>query len=145
MSKGLIYGQMMGTTGKFRLQNMEPLLSNIQERLCGIVTRLHEHTKTPDPENLRGAGEDLINLANQVYGPLVEARHKVLFNTLRDAGLGLWARAKDISEREMFSDDDRVYFTEVHDVLKHLCDKIETGEYYKELVKWHEVRQRAVV
>jgi hypothetical protein len=123
------------------LQNVEPLLFDIRERLCGIVARLHEHTSTPNPESLGGTGEDLIKLANQVYGPLVEVEHKVLFHTLRDAGLGVWARAKDISERT-FSDDDRVYFTEVHDVLKHLCDKIETGEYYRELVKWKSVKER---
>jgi len=142
-SKGLIYGRIVDVIGLIRLQNLEPLLSTIRERLCGIVEKIHESTDTPDPESLGGAGEELISLANQVYGQLVKAEHKVLFNTLRDAGLGLWARAKDIRERA-FSDDDRVYFTEVHDVLKHLCDKIETGEYYRELMKWQAVRRHGL-
>jgi len=138
-SKGLIYERAADDTGLIRLQSIGPLLLTIRERLSGIVVKIHEHTSTPDPESLGGAGEELISLANQVYGQLVEAEHKVLFNTLRDAGLGVWARSKDIRERA-FSDDDRVYFTEVHDVLKHLCDKIETGEYYRELLKWQAVR-----
>jgi hypothetical protein len=120
---------------------LEPLLFDIRERLSGIVAKLQEHTNTPNPESLGGAGEDLIKLANQVYGQLAEVEHKVLSHTLRDAGLGVWSRAKDISERT-FSDEDRLYFTEVHDVLKHLCDKIESGEYYRELVKWKAVKER---
>lgn len=142
-SKGLIYHRIADVTGQIRLQNMEPLLFTIRERLSGIVEKIHENTDTPNPESLGGAGEDLVNLANQVYNQLVEVEHKVLFNTLRDAGLGVWARSKDIRERSLFSDDDKIYFTEVHDVLKHLCDKIETGEYYRELVKWQSVRGKS--
>jgi len=141
-SKALIYDRIADAIGLIRLQNMEPLLSTIRERLCGIVEKIHENTDIPNPESLGGVGEDLVNLANQVYNQLVEVEHKVLYNTLRDAGLGIWVKAKDIRERA-FSDDDRVYFTEVHDVLKHLCDKIETGEYYRELMKWQAIRGKS--
>jgi hypothetical protein len=118
-------------------------LVTIQERLSLIVIKLQKYTCSSDSKNLACTGEDLIILADQVYEQLAEAKHRILFHTLREAGLGLWARATEIEQRD-FCEADRTYFTEVHNVLRHLCEKIESGEYYSELVKLDEIRTRAI-
>jgi hypothetical protein len=125
------------------LESVEPVLVLIRERLSDVLARLHEYNAVSDHVRLGRVGEDLIELANRVYDQLVEAKHKVLYHTLRDAGLGLWARVNEIKERE-FTEDDRIYFGEVYDALRDLHDSIVTGEYYKELLKLHEARKRAV-
>jgi len=125
------------------LESVGAVLLTIQERLSLIVIKLQEYTCSSDSEHLAGTGEDLIVLADQVYDQLVEARHRVLSHTLREAGLGLWARATEIGQRD-FCEADRTYFTEVHDVLTHLCEKIESGEYYSELAKLEAIRTKGV-
>ncbi|MBO3803119.1 MAG: hypothetical protein JTT11_04490 [Candidatus Brockarchaeota archaeon] len=125
------------------MESVGAVLVVIQERLSLIVLKLHEYTCSSDSKRIAGTGEDLIGLADQVCDQLAEAKHRVLFQTLREAGLGLWARATEIGQRD-FCESDKTYFTEVHDVLSHLCAKMESGEYYNELAKLQAIRTKGV-
>jgi len=110
-----------------------PVLFVVQTRLREILTRNEDYMSSWDIAKLGDIGEDLLQLARDVYPQLVEVEHRVLFQSLREAGLGIRARVAKIREGEL-REEDKTYFRSVHEVLGNICGKIETGEYYRALL-----------
>jgi len=75
----------------------------------------------------------LIDLAWDVYPQLVKVEHRVLYHSIREAGLGIWNRAVEVQKRSL-KEEDKEYFRSVHEALGNICQKIETGEYYQALL-----------
>jgi len=119
------------------MEKLEPLLSFIQVKLRIILTKSEGYMLSWDMPNLKNTGDDLVKLAQEVYPQLAEVEHRVLHHSLRDAGLGMRMRALEIQRRQL-EEKDKEYFRGVYEVLKNICEKIETGEYYKELIKMRE-------
>ena len=78
-------------------------------------------------------GEELIRLARDMYPQLVEVEHRILFQSLREAGLGIKFREVEVRKGKLKKEDE-VYFRSVHEALGEICEKIETGEYYRALL-----------
>ncbi len=115
------------------MERFKPILSTIQTRLREILTRNEGYMLSWDIAKLRDTGEDLVQLARDTYPQLIEVEHRVLYLSLRQAGLGIRDRVAAIQKRQ-FEEKDKEYFRGVHEVLGIICGKIETGEYYKALL-----------
>ncbi len=97
------------------------------------MARNENYMSSWDVAKLGDVGEDLLKLARDVYPQLIEVEHRILFQSLREAGLGIRARVAEIRKGEL-KEEDKVYFRNVHEALGNICGKIETGEYYKALL-----------
>jgi len=86
-----------------------------------------------DIARINDVGEDLLQLARDMYPHLIEVEHRILFQSLREAGLGIRARVAEIQKGKL-KEEDKTYFRNVHEALGNICGKIETGEYYKALL-----------
>lgn len=115
------------------MERFKPILSTIQNRLREILTRNEDHMLSWDIAKLRDTGEDLVELARDLHPQLIEVEHRVLYLSLREAGLGIRDRVAAIEKRQL-EEKDKEYFRGVHEVLGVICGKIETGEYYKALL-----------
>mgnify|MGYP000268169981 CR=1 FL=1 len=115
------------------MERFLPILFVIQTRLREILTRNEDYISSWDVSRLGDIGEDLLQLARDVYPHLVEVEHRVLFQSIREAGLGIRIRVAEIRKGEL-KEEDKIYFRNVHEALGNLCEKIETGEYYKALL-----------
>jgi hypothetical protein len=116
------------------MEQFLPVLSTVQVRLREILTRNEEYMLSWDLAKIRSLGEDLIELAGDVYPQLVQVEHRVLCASLREAGLGIIHRAATAQKRQT-AEEDKEYFRNVHEILGTICRKIETGEYYQALLK----------
>lgn len=116
------------------MEKFEPLLYLIQSRLRIILSKNEAYMLSWDAANLKNTGNDLIKLAEEVYSHLAEVEHRVLYYTFRDAGLGIRARSLEVQKRQL-KEEDKDYFQSVYEVLRGIYEKIETGEYYRELLK----------
>jgi hypothetical protein len=114
------------------MERFLPILGIIQTRLREILIRHKGYMLSWDIANLRGVGEDLVRLASDTHPQLIQVEHRVLYLSLREAGLGIRDRAAMIQKRRL-KEADKIYFRSVHEVLGNLCEKIETGEYYNAL------------
>jgi len=86
-----------------------------------------------DISQLQVVGEDLVELANDIYPQLIQVEHRILYTSLREAGLGIQDRAAIVHKGKL-KEADKEYFRSVHEALGNICGKIETGEYYKALL-----------
>ena len=118
-----------------------PILFAIQTRLREILTKNEGYMSSWDIVKIGDVGEDLIKLARDVYPQLIEVEHRILFQSLREAGLGIRSRVAEIRRGEL-REEDKIYFRNVHEVLGNLCEKIETGEYYRALLDVAAKRER---
>ena len=116
------------------MEKFEPLLNLIQARLRVILSKNEAYMLSWDVANLKNTGDDLIKLAEEVYAHLAEVEHRVLYSTFRDAGLGIRTKVLEVQRRQL-KEEDKDYFQGVHEALKSIYEKIETGEYYRELLK----------
>jgi len=116
------------------LERFLPVLSIIQKRLREILSRNEDYMSSWDLVKIDGTGEELIRLARDTYPQLVEVEHRILFQSLREAGLGIKFRVAEI-QRGKLKEEDKVYFKSVHEALVEICEKIETGEYYRTLLE----------
>jgi hypothetical protein len=114
------------------MERFLPILGAIQTRLREILTRNEEYMLSWDMEKLRVVGEDLIRLASDTYPQLIQVEHRVLYLSLREAGMGVRDRV-DFLKKGKLEEADKMYFRGVHEALWNICEKIETGEYYKAL------------
>jgi len=114
------------------MERFLPILQTIQTRLRELLTRNEQYMLRWDVPKIRGVGEDLIDLAWDVSSDLIEVEHRILYRSLSEAGLGIWNRASEVQNRSL-TKEDKEYFKSVHEALGNLCEKIETGEYYKAL------------
>ncbi len=115
------------------MERFLPILSRIQTRLRDILTRNEGYMLSWDIVKLRSVGEDLVDLAQEVYPHLLLVEHRVLYLSIREAGLGIKHRAMTVQKRKI-EESDKEYFRNVHEALGNICTKIETGEYYKALL-----------
>jgi len=115
------------------MERFLPILFAIQTRLREILSRNENYMSSWDIAKIGDIGEDLLQLARDVYPQLIEVEHKILFQSLREAGLGIRARVIEIQKGEL-KEEDKAYFRNVHEALGNICGKIETGEYYKALL-----------
>jgi len=115
------------------MERFLPILSTVQTRLREILTRNEDCMLSWDLAKLRDIGEDLVKLAWDIYPQLVQVEHRVLYYSLREAGLGIRNRALSAQKRKI-EEEDKEYFRSVYEVLGNICQKIETGEYYKALL-----------
>lgn len=116
------------------MEKFKPLLSFIQGRLHDILAKNMGYMLSWDVTNLKNIGDDLIRLAYEVHPQLAEVEHRVLHYSLRDAGLGMRVRALEIQTRKL-EEEDKEYFRGVHEALRNIYEKIETGEYYRALIE----------
>jgi len=123
------------------LERFLPVLSIIQKRLREILSRNEDYMSSWDLVKIDGTGEELIRLARDTYPQLVEVEHRILFQSLREAGLGIKFRVAEI-KRGKLKEEDKVYFKSVHEALVEICEKIETGEYYRALLEIAARRRR---
>lgn len=121
------------------MERFESLLDLIQVRLRVILIRNADYMLSWDMGNLKNTGDDLIRLAQETHAQLTEIGHRVLHHSIRDAGLGIRVRALEVQKRRLEEDDKR-YFKDVHNALENICEKIETGEYYRALLKIRDAR-----
>ena len=115
------------------MERFLPVLFAVQTRLREILTRNEDYISSWNIDKLGDVGEDLLKLARDVYPQLVEVEHRVLFQSIREAGLGIRARVAKIQRGEL-REEDKTYFRSVHEALGNICGKIETGEYYRALL-----------
>jgi len=115
------------------MERFKPILSTIQTRLRDILTRNEGYMLSWEIAKLRDTAEDLVALARDVYPQLIEVEHRVLYLSLREAGLGIRDRVAAVQKRQL-EERDKEYFRGVHEILRMICGKIETGEYYEALL-----------
>jgi len=115
------------------MERFSSILLRIQTRLREILNRNENYMSSWDIMKIEDVSEDLLKLARDVYPQLVEVEHRVLFQSLREAGLGIRARVIEV-RKEGLKEEDKTYFRNVHEALDNICGKIETGEYYKALL-----------
>jgi len=116
------------------MERFLPVLNTIQVRLREILTKNRDGMASWDSTVLKGVGEDLIKLSVDVYPQLTLVEHRVLYQSIREAGLGIRMRAMLIMKREI-KDEDKEYFKSVYEALLDICQKIESGEYYRALLE----------
>ena len=114
------------------MERFLPILDTIQTRLREILTINEGCMRSWDISNLRTVGEDLVKLASDTYPQLIQVEHRVLYLSLREAGLGIRDRAAMI-QKVRLEEADKTYFRSVHEILRIICGKIENGEYYDAL------------
>ena len=115
------------------MERFLPILSTIQKRLREILSRNENYMSSWDLVKIDDTGEELIKLARDIYPQLAEVEHRILFQSLREAGLGIKFRIAEI-RRGKLKEEDKIYFKSVHEALGEICEKIETGEYYRALL-----------
>jgi hypothetical protein len=115
------------------MERFLPVLSTIQTRLREILTRNEGYMLSWDISQLEAVGKDLVELAKDIYPQLIQVEHRVLYVSLREAGLGIQDRVTMVREGKL-RESDKEYFRSVHEALGNICGKIETGEYYKALL-----------
>ena len=123
------------------MERFLPILSTIQKRLRDILSRNEDYMSSWDLMKIDDTGEELIRLACDIYPQLVEVEHRILFQSLREAGLGIKFRVAEI-RRGKLKEEDKIYFKSVHEALGEICEKIETGEYYRALLDIAARRER---
>jgi hypothetical protein len=114
------------------MKNIESILGFIALSLRDILTRKKEYMVSWDIAELENLGQELINLSTKVQVQLTQVEHKVLFLSLREAGIGLKKRAKNLLKFNM-KKIDKEYFLAVYEALDNICLNIENGEYYRAL------------
>jgi len=125
------------------MEKFLPVLNIIQTQLREILTRNEGYMLSWDVPQLQTVGEDLVELAKDIYPQLIQVEHRVLYVSLREAGLGIQDRVMMVQDGKL-KDSDREYFRSIHEALDNICIKIETGEYYKALLAVAEKRQEEV-
>jgi len=123
------------------MERFLPILDTVQTRLRQILTRNEDSMLSWDIAKLRGIGEDLLKLAWDVYPQLVQVEHRILYYSIREAGLGIRHRVISIEKRRL-EEADKEYFRSVHEALGNICTKIETGEYYTALLDMATSREK---
>jgi len=118
---------------KSAMERFLPILNTIQTRLRDILTRNERYMLSWDIAKLRDIGEDLVELARDVYPQLIQVEHRILYLSIKEAGLGIRDRATTVQKRSL-EESDKEYFKNVHEALGNICGKIETDEYYKALL-----------
>jgi hypothetical protein len=116
------------------MEKFPPLLNMIQRRLRDILTRNNCYMLSWDMTKISSVGDDLIKLAWDVYPALMDAQHRVLSQSLKEAGLGIKDKVVEFQNRKL-EEKDKEYFRNVHEALSNICEKIETGEYYRALLR----------
>ena len=116
------------------MEKFPPLLKTIQTRLRDILTRNECYMLSWDVTKISSVGDDLIKLAWDVYPALVDAQHRVLSQSLKEAGRGIKNKVDEFQDRKL-EEKDKEYFRTVHEALSNICEKIETGEYYQALLR----------
>ena len=125
------------------MEKFFPVLNIIQIRLREILTRYEGYMLSGSVPQLQTVGEDLVELAKDIFPQLIQVEHHILYVSLREAGLGIQDRVMTIQNGKL-SDSEREYFRSVLEALDNICGKIETGEYYKALLAVSEKRQEEV-
>jgi hypothetical protein len=115
------------------MEKFLPILETIQKSLREIIIRFEKNILTWKIIQLRNIGYNLVSLAKKAYPFLIQVEHHILYLTLREAGLGIINRIREIEERK-FKKEDKDYFKNVLKILKDICFKMETGEYYNALL-----------
>ncbi|MEM2341198.1 MAG: hypothetical protein QXX94_00905 [Candidatus Bathyarchaeia archaeon] len=123
------------------MEKFLPILNVIQIRLREILNRNRDGISSWDSKKLKDVGDDLIRLSADVHSQLALVEHRILYQSIREAGLGIRRRAMLIKNREI-SDEDKEYFESVYEALLNLCQKIESGEYYSALLEMAKKKER---
>jgi len=126
------------------MEKFLPVLHVIQIRLREILIRNEGYMLSWDVMQLRTVGDDLVELAMDIRPQLIQVEHRVLYASLREAGMGIQDRVTMIKNKGL-TDSDREYFRSVHEALGNICTKMETGEYYKALLAVAKKRQEEVL
>ncbi|MEM1581357.1 MAG: hypothetical protein QXK89_02445 [Candidatus Bathyarchaeia archaeon] len=123
------------------MERFLPILNTIQVRLREILAKNRDGMISWDFIKLKDVGDDLIQLSTDVYPHLALVEHRILYQSIREAGLGIRHRALLVSNREI-RDEDKEYFESVYEALLNICQKIESGEYYRALLEMANKKKR---
>jgi len=121
------------------MERILPALNTIQTRLREILVKNKDGMISWDLVKLRSVGDDLINLSADVHLQLTLVGHGILYQSIKDAGLGIKRRIMLIEGRKI-NNEDKEYFESVYEALLNIYQKIESGEYYRALLEM--VRKR---
>lgn len=116
------------------MERFLPILDLVQVRLQEILAKNKDGMLSWDSTKLKHVGDDLLKLSVDLYPHLSSVEHRVLCQSLREAGLGIRRRALLIGEGEI-SDKDKEYFESVYETLLNIYQKIKSGEYYRALLE----------
>ncbi len=116
------------------MEKFLPILNVVQTRLREILAKNRDGMLSWDSMKLKSVGDDLLKLSVDLYPHLALVEHRVLCQSIREAGLGIRRRASLIGERKI-RDEDKEYFESVYEALLDIYQKIESGEYYRALLE----------
>lgn len=116
------------------MERFLPILNTVSVRLREILAESGDCMLSWDFARLKHVGDELIRLSADIYPQLSLVGHRVLYQSIREAGLGIKMRVMLIEKREI-NDEDKEYFRSVHETLSYICQKIESGEYYRALLE----------
>ena len=115
------------------MDKLQIVLNTLRIKFREILSHSEDSMHIWDIRSLQSIGEQLVRLAFEFYAELAEVEHKILYQSLREAGLGIRHRAMIIQKR-MILKDDKEYFKNVFVALESICKNMETGEYYNALM-----------
>ncbi|MBS7625025.1 MAG: hypothetical protein QXS10_06775 [Candidatus Bathyarchaeia archaeon] len=124
------------------MEKFLPILDVIRSRLAEILSKNRDGMCSWDLEKLRNVGDDLIKLSSDVYPRLLEVGHRILYQSIREAGLGIIWRVSLIEKNGEVKAEDKEYFANVYEALQNIHMKIESGEYYRALLEIANKRRR---
>jgi len=116
------------------MERFLPILNFVQVRLREILARNRDGMLSWDIIKLKRVGDDLLKLSVDLYPHLALVEHRVLCQSIREAGLGIRRKAVSIGEGEI-GEEDKEYFESVYEALLTIYQKIESGEYYRALLE----------
>lgn len=112
-----------------------PILDVIRVRLGEILLKNKDGMTSWDLVKLKNVGDELLKLSADLYPQLFQVGHRILYQSIREAGLGIVWRISLIESCGEVKIEDKEYFESVYEALLNIHRKIESGEYYKALIE----------
>jgi len=117
------------------MEKFLPILDVIRIRLGEILSKNKDGMISWDLIKLKSVGDDLLKLSADLYPQLFQVGHRVLYQSIREAGLGIVWRISLIESCGEVKIEDKEYFESVYETLLNIHRKIESGEYYRALIE----------
>lgn len=117
------------------MEKFLPILDVIRVRLGEILSKNKDGMRSWDLVKLKNVGDELLKLSADLYPQLFQVGHRILYQSIREAGLGIVWRISLIESYGEVKIEDKEYFESVYEALLNIHRKIESGEYYRALVE----------
>lgn len=124
------------------MEKFLPILDVIRVRLGEILLKNRDGMISWDLVKLKNVGDELLKLSADLYPHLFQVGHRILHQSIREAGLGIMWRISLIERSGEVKIEDKEYFENVYEALLNIHRKIESGEYYRALIEVADKRRR---